>query len=389
MKTIRLKKGAGQRAIAGHLWIFANELEFCDAPLENGDDVAVEDCRGKLIGSGFYSAHSLISLRLHSPGERKTLDVAALRERIAGAARLRTRLLGDGAASSRLVFGEADGLPGLVVDRYGDYLSAQLLAAWTELRKAEILDALEELFHPLGIVLRNDSQARVHEGLDTYVETARGSMPQRVVFPYLGYKIAAELSTGQKTGFFFDQRENYRLLTSICEGARVLDAFCYSGGWGLNALGYGATSATFLDISEGALALARENMGANGFTNRSDFVCADALEYLKDRPAPFDVVVLDPPAFVKSRKKVAEALKGYMNLNKWGLRAVKPGGFLLTCSCSHHVSPDEFVAMTALAAREAGRKVAIVGAGRQGPDHPWVPAMAETDYLKVLLLAVN
>lgn len=389
MKTIRLKKGAGQRAAAGHLWIFANELDLCDAPLENGDDVAVEDCRGKLLGSGFYSAHSLISVRLHTPGARRELNPELLRERLSGAAQLRERLLCAGAASCRLVFGEADGLPGLVVDRYGDFLSAQFLAAWTEQRKTEILDSLEALFHPAGIVLRNDSPARTHEGLEAYVETARGSVPERVVFPYLGFKIAAELSTGQKTGFFFDQRENYRLLSKVSEGADVLDAFCYSGGWGLNALSYGAKSATFLDISEGALGLARENVNANGFAERATFVCADTLEYLKGRPTPFDVVILDPPAYVKSRKKVAEALKGYLNLNKWGLRVVKPGGFLLTCSCSHHVSPDQFVEMIALAAREAGRRVSIVGAGRQGPDHPWVPAMAETDYLKVLLLAVN
>lgn len=388
-KTIRLKRGAGQRAAGGHLWIFANELDLCDAPLDNGDDVVVEDSRGRLIGSGFYSAHSLISVRLHSSGERKPLTEEEIAERLKRAFALRKALLGDGDVSCRLVFGEADGLPGIVADRYGEYLSVQLLNAGTELRKDQLAGLLAGLTGASGIVLRNDSPSREHEGLSRYVETVSGEVPGRVRFPYQGFTLAADLHGGQKTGFFFDQRENYRLLEAVSPGARVLDTFCYSGAWGLSALRAGAAGVTFLDISEGALELARENAMRNGLEEKASYLCRDALDYLKSAPEPFDAVVLDPPAFVKSRKKLAEALRGYLNLNKWGLRAVKSGGYLVTCSCSHHVSPGEFVDMVALAAREAGRKVRVLGAGRQGPDHPWIPAMPETDYLKVLLLSVD
>lgn len=389
MKTIRLKRGAEARLASGHLWVFSNELDLSDARLVNGDEVRVESHKGKLLGAGLYSQPSLIAVRLYETSGAPAFDSGFVAKRLSDALELRRRLLGEGAVASRVVFGEADGLPGVVVDRYGEFLSVQFLTQGVELRRELILDELEKLYSPRGIVLRNDSRARTNEGLDQYVLTARGEIPETVNFPYLGLNLTANLTEGQKTGFFFDQRFNYGLLAPVSPGARVLDAFCYSGGWGLNALAQGAKHVTFLDISRDALLLARANAARNGFDSRASFVEEDVLEYLKTSRDPFDLVVLDPPAYVKSKKMLPQAMKGYLNLNKWGMRATARGGYLLTCSCSHHLKLPDFVDLLALAAREAQRRCRVVGVGRQSPDHPWLPSMPETDYLKVLLLKLD
>jgi 23S rRNA (cytosine1962-C5)-methyltransferase len=391
MRTITLRKGAERRARLGHLWIFSNEIQDLDKAIPPGEDVRIVDGRGALLGSGTFNAASLIAVRLHAGGREVPLDLPRIALRIRTAWENRRAWLGDGAAACRVVFGEADGLPGLVVDRYGDYLAVQVLTAAMELRTAWVLEALAEILAPRGIVLRNDSPSRELEGLPRVVRLGAGEVPARVTFPLNGLSLFADLWEGQKTGFFFDQRENYPLLASVAPGARVLDAFCYSGAWGLHAARWGAREVTFLDASEGALGLARANAETNGLGEATTYRRADALAYLRehgDTPT-FDVVVLDPPAFVKSRRAVPQALKGYLNLNKWGLRSVREGGYLVTCSCSHHVRPEIFVETIALAAREAGREVRALGVGRQAPDHPWLPAMPETAYLKVLLLQVT
>jgi len=389
MRTLRLKRGCERRALAGHLWIFSNELDPPDALLLPGEDVRVEDHRGRLIGSGTFSPQSLISVRLHSRGREEPLDADLIRRRVDAAYRRRVAWLGEaGARSCRLLFAEGDRLPGVVADRFGDHLVLQLQSAAAEARAEWIMEAFEERVRPASILLRNDSPAREHEGLVREVRAGRGEPPARVRFPYGPLTLVADLAEGQKTGFFFDQRENYRLLAPFSPGARVLDAFCYSGAWGLHALAAGAARVDFLDRSQGALDLARENASLNGFLEKSAFHAADALDYLKSGER-YDLVVLDPPAFVKSRRRVPEALKGYLNLNKWGLRAVEPGGVMVSASCSQHVRPEVFVEMLALAAREAGREVRVLALLGQPPDHPWVPAMPETAYLKAALLAVD
>lgn len=389
MRTVRLVRGGERRAALGHLWIFSNEIEAFDRTIPPGEDVRVLDSRGRLVGAGTFNAASLIAVRLHARGQELALDGDLLARRVRAAWQSRQAWLGDAAVACRVVYGEADGLPGLVVDRYGEYLSVQVLTAAMERRTPWLLETLEVALAPRGVVLRNDSAARELEGLGREVTLGAGHVPETVPFRLHGLDLLADLWGGQKTGFFFDQRENYRLLEVLAPGTRVLDTFCYSGAWGVHAARWGAAQVTFLDTSEGALALARRNATANGFGG-VDFVQADALEYLRQAAAApgFDVVILDPPAFVKSRRRVPEALKGYLNLNKWGLRCVRPGGYLVTCSCSHHVGPEVFVETLALAAREAGRQVRVLGVGRQAPDHPWLPAMPETAYLKVLLLHV-
>ncbi len=389
MQTVRLARGGERRIALGHQWIFSNEIEGFDRTIPPGADVRVVEHRGGLLGTGTFNPASLIAVRLHARGQERPLDRELIAERVRAAWGNRLAWLGDGAAACRAVYGEGDGLPGLVVDRYGDHLSVQVLTAAMEARTPWVLEALGAVLSPRGVVLRNDSSARELEGLTREVTLGAGEVPERVSFRLHGLELGADLWGGQKTGFFFDQRENYRLLEPLARGARVLDAFCYSGAWGVHAGRWGAAQVVFLDASEGALAMARANATANGVEG-AEFVRADALEYLRGAAGGpgFDAVVLDPPAFVKSRRRVPEALKGYLNLNKWGLRCVRPGGYLVTCSCSHHVRPEVFVETVALAAREAGREVRVLGVGRQAPDHPWLPAMPETAYLKALLLQV-
>ncbi len=390
MRTIRLRPGAHRRVASGHLWVFSNEIEGFDRSIPPGEDVRVVDHRGRLLGSGTFSPHSLIAVRLHSPGRECPLDASVIRARVGAAWERRKTWLGPEAEACRAVFGEADGLPGLVVDRYGPYLSVQILTAGMERRSDAVLRALEAVFQPRGMVLRNDAPARRLEGLPAEVRV-EGCVPERVWFALGGLRLAADLVGGQKTGFFFDQRDNYRMIQPLCPGSRVLDAFCYSGTWGLFALRWGAAEVTWLDASAQALELVRLNARANGIASVHT-VHADAVDFLKGaarRRERFDLVVVDPPAFAKSRRHVPEALRGYLNLNKWAMRCIRPGGHLLTCSCSHHVRPAAFIQALARAARAAGRTVRVVTRGGQGPDHPWIPAMPETAYLKAVLLQVD
>ncbi len=390
MRTVQLARGGERRLALGHLWVFSNEIPVFDREIPAGEDVRVVDHRGALVGTGTFNSASLIAVRLHARGVERPLERVLIAERIRAAWESRRAWLGDGAEACRVVYGESDGLPGLVVDRYGEYLCVQVLTAAMEVRTPWVLEALAEVLAPRGVLLRNDSSSRELEGLTREVALGSGEVPERVWFPLHGLRLAADLWGGQKTGFFFDQRENYRLLVPLVRGARVLDACCYSGAWGVHAARWGAAEVAFLDASEGALDLARANAAANDLAG-VEFIRAEALEYLRGAATGpgFDLVVLDPPAFVKSRRRVPQALKGYLNLNKWGLRCVRAGGYLVTCSCSHHVRPEVFVETVALAAREAGREVRVVGVGRQAPDHPWLPAMPETAYLKALLLQVR
>ncbi|TLN22723.1 class I SAM-dependent rRNA methyltransferase, partial [bacterium] len=333
MKALRLKKGCERRALRGHLWIFSNEIEDFDSSIEAGADVSVFDSRGRPVGSGLFSPSSLISVRLHSTKAETPLDGAELKSRIAGAARLRRDWLGEEALAARIVYAEGDSLQGLVVDSFCGTLSAQVLTAGMEKRTEAILDALEEVLEPRGILLRNDPPVRELEGLSREVRVGRGEVERLTPFTLGGLKLVADLHTGQKTGFFFDQRDNYRLLERVAKGAKVLDCFCYSGSWGLNALKYGAVEVHFADISAGALELAKINAEANGFESRADYLNADVLELLKEEKSEYNLVILDPPAYAKNKKSVPAALKGYLNLNKWGMRRVKKGGYLVTCSC--------------------------------------------------------
>jgi len=390
METVHLLPRAERRCRSGHLWVFSNELRHPLPPLAPGEDVGVADAAGHLLATGTFHPGSLIAVRIHAHGALVPLDRDLLDRRIRSARDLRERCLGpEGPLNSRIVNAEGDFLPGLVVDRYGDVLVVQCLTAAMDRRTPMILEVLADRFRPRGILLRNDAAARDLEGLERRIAVAAGEVPLHAVVPLGPLRLLADLRGGQKTGFYFDQRGNYPLIRPLCPGKKVLDAFCFTGAWALHAAHWGAANVTAVDRSAPALEGARENARENGLEGGILFQRADVLSFLKSLPpgnGSFDVIVLDPPPFSKSRKQAQEAFKGHLNLHKWALRCLPHEGFLLTCCCSSYVEPDSFLESIRLAAGPAGCRLRLVASRGQGPDHPWVPAMPETAYLKVHLL---
>jgi 23S rRNA (cytosine1962-C5)-methyltransferase len=275
------------------------------------------------------------------------------------------------------------------VDKYGDWLSVQILTAGMEARRGAVVEALVELFDPKGIIARNDVAVRSLEGLEEKVEVLYGEVPETVEAQEHGLRFRVDLAGGQKTGHFLDQKENHLVLKGMAAGKRVLDCFSYSGSWGVHAAAFGAAEVTCLDISERAAALARENAALNGLEGVVRVEVCDAfdrLRSLKHEGRRFDVVVLDPPAFVKNKKALKEAEKGYLTINRRGLELLNEGGHLITCSCSYHMGREPFRDLLTQAARQAGRQVRVVEARSQAPDHPVLLAVPETEYLKCLVL---
>lgn len=390
MTRITLKKNEDRRIKAGHPWVFSNEIARIENAGEPGSVCELVDISGGFIGTGYHNPHSLIAVRLLS---REIVDidtVAFFEERIAAALAHR-RALYPGLESFRLVYGESDFLPGLVVDKYGDYLSLQLLSAGMDKRRDLILKALQRLLSPKGIVARNDVAVRGMEGLAEGVELLQGEVPALVVMQENGLLFEVDLRNGQKTGGFLDQKENHLLLKGICKDKDVLDCFCYSGSWATHAGSFGAKSVLGLDISERAVALAGRNAALNKLSKQTAFEECDAfdrLRSLKVEGRSFGVVVLDPPAFVKNRKNLAEATKGYLTINRRALELLEPGGYLISCSCSYHMGREPFREMLASAARQAKREVRLVGNYSQAPDHPVLLSFPESEYLKCTVLQV-
>lgn len=390
MLRVVLKKHEDRRIREGHPWIFSNEIRDVEGTRVPGVATEVFDAGGGYLGTGYYNPHSLIAVRLLSRRREEIDSPAFFAGRFEAALRLRREIL-PGATSLRLVHGEGDRLPGLVVDRYGEVLSVQFLTAGMETRREQVLEALRAVFAPRGIVARNDAAVRELEGLGRTVEVVYGEVPERIETEENGLRFLVDPVGGQKTGQFLDQRENHRLLEKICRGREVLDTFCYSGSWGVHAAAYGASAVTCLDISAKALELARENGRLNGVEPVMRFEEEDAFQRLRSMRAEgrlFDVVVLDPPAFVKSRKALREGLKGYLTVNRRGIELLREGGYLVTCTCSHHVDAVTFRSIVATAARQAGREMRIAAVGMQSPDHPVLLGIPETEYLKCLVAQV-
>jgi 23S rRNA (cytosine1962-C5)-methyltransferase len=383
-----LRAGHDRRLRHGHPWVFSNEIERIDGVPTSGGAVLVFSQRGECLGTAYYNPHSLIAARLLSryPEEIDTADF--FRQRISAALAYRRRLYGEMSAL-RLVHGEADGLPGLVVDRYGEILSVQLLSLGMERRRALVLEALLDLLRPVAVVARNDVAVRELEGLPQAVELLHGDLPEEVTVEEHGLRLRVDVAGGQKTGQFLDQKENHLALRGRVEGGRILDLFCYSGSWSLHAAHFGARQTTGVDISAGAVALAEENARRNGLEGICSFVKADAFDLLRElerRGERFDTVVLDPPAFVKSRKKLPEALKGYLTINRRAMELVAPGGHLFTCSCSYHLSRETFLDLLRQAAMQAGRAARLLEVRGQAFDHPVLLSCPETEYLKCVVL---
>jgi len=390
MTTIRLKKHEEKRVIGGHPWVFSNEIESIEGDRTPGVAARLLDHRGRFLGVGSYNPHSLIAFRLFSTGEEDIDSPLFFRERIQRAIAFREGLTleGDGV---RLVYGESDRLPGLVVDRYGEYLSIQLLTAGMERRRGVIVETLLDILSPVGIVARNDVSVRALEGLEQRVETLAGTIPPLVEITENGLCFVVDLLGGQKTGSFLDQKENHLLLRGIAAGKRMLDCFSYAGSWGVHGAFFGAGEVTCLDISGKALSLVRENARRNGLEGRihtEECDVFDRLRSLKGEGKRFGVIVLDPPAFVKSKKSLAEGIKGYLTINRRGIELLEPGGYLITCSCSHHVGRETFRDVVAEAARQARRTLRLVRVCGQSADHPVLLSVPESEYLKCLVLQV-
>jgi 23S rRNA (cytosine1962-C5)-methyltransferase len=386
--TLTLRPHADIRVRRGHVWIFSNELKDGFQKLPPGSLVHVRDNRGQTIGTGTLNPHSLIAVRLLSRNEEE-INREFLYARADAALKLRALLLID-ASSCRVVFSESDGLPGLILDKFGDVLVYQSLTAGMELLMPHLVEWMQERFKPRAIVEANDSHSRILEGLPQVRRCVFGSLDGVVEFEQDGLKLLADPLQGQKTGFFLDQRLNRQKLQSFIRGGeQVLDLFSYSGAFGLYALKAGASHVTFVDSSSRALDLCKDAANRNGYADKIETIEADVFEWVKDCADRFDVVGLDPPSLAKNRSKAAAALRGYRDLNARALKLVKPGGLFATSSCSGLVTPLNWREALEEAAFKSYRNVRFVAFGSQAPDHPILSSMPETEYLKFAIAAVE
>ncbi len=383
--TVRVNRKAADRVESGHPWIFASDILDRGEAMP-GSAVRVLDHRSKTLGTAHYSSTSQITLRLLSR-QAEVVDRAFLKGRIMNAAELRRRVVSD-TNSYRLVHAEGDLLPGLIIDRYGDWFSLQLLDQGMDSLASEITEVLEELYQPKGIVARNDAPMRAKENLPLDIKVLRGEVPPTVPIHMNGLQLQADLIGGQKTGVYLDQRENYLAARRWGQG-RALDCFTGSGGFALH-LASVCESVEAVDSSAAAIAGAKANASLNGLAN-IEFRESNVMEYLPNMVASrrtFDLVVVDPPAFTKSRSAVEGAARGYKELNLRALRLLSKGGVLVTCSCSHHMSEAHLLEIVAAAALDSGKQLRVLERRTQAQDHPILLTVPETHYLKCLLLQV-
>ncbi len=390
MPILTLKNNEERRLRAGHLWVFSNEVDTKKTPLTAfapGQPAVVAASRGRPLGVVTVNPGSLICARVMDSDPDTRLDVDFFRSRIRDALALRQRFYAT--PHYRLLFSEGDHVPGVVLDRYGDVVVGQLTTAGTEGLRDVILEAVLAELAPRAVIWRNDAAARDLEGLPRAVETAYGEAPDLLEIDEDGARFAVPALSGQKTGWFYDMRENRTALCRLVRGKTVLDLFAYAGAFSVRAALAGAASAVCLDSSEAARDMAAQNAARNGVADRVEAVRADAGAFLEECAAAgrtFDVVSLDPPALVKRRKDLEAGLRAYERLNRLAMDVLADDGILMTCSCSQHVDAWDLRRVALRAANAAGRRAQVLAQGRQGPDHPAHPAMAETDYLKSFTL---
>jgi 23S rRNA (cytosine1962-C5)-methyltransferase len=390
--TLRLRPGHDRRLRAGHPWVFSNELDWSAdmRQLPPGVLVRLEAAGGRPEGTFMFNPRSLIAARRLSRDPEAVIDREFAAGRLERAGALRSRLFA--APFHRLCHAEGDGLPGLVIDRYGDVLVIEHNTAGMAALEPEILDALIGLFAPAAVVARDDSAARTLEGLGERIAVLAGALPERVTVEEGGVVFPVDPLAGQKTGWFYDQRFNRDAVAPLARGGRVLDVYCHTGAFGLRCAAEGAAHVTLADRSEPALALAAETARANGLAERIEILRAEAfgvLERLAGEGARYDLVVCDPPAFAKSRKDHGPALKGYEKLARLAASVVAPGGFLFLASCSHHVTAEEFATCVARGLARAGREGRVLRSAGAGPDHPVHPHLPESAYLKAALVQLD
>ena len=390
---VTLKKGEGRLLKSGGLWIFDNEIKGIAGSFENGDIVFIRDFDGYPMGRGFINVNSRIRIRVLTRNMEEEINEAFLAKRLQNAWEYRKKTVDT--SSCRLVFGEADFLPGITVDKYEDILAVESLALGMDRMKLTVVDLLKEILekdgiHIRGVYERSDAKERLKEGM----ERTKGFIgePFDTVVPITenGVRYLVDVENGQKTGFFLDQKYNRLAIQPLAKGARVLDCFTHTGSFALNAAKGGAEEVLAVDASAFALSMAEKNAALNGFS-QVRFQEADVLEFLPEQVKAgeqYDLVILDPPAFAKSRANVRNAKKGYRDVNKNGMKLVKKGGFLATCSCSHFMTRELFEEMLGEAAREAHVRVRLAEARAQAPDHPVLWGAAESSYLKFYILQI-
>lgn len=389
-----LKKGEGRFFKAGGLWIYDNEIARTEGKFQNGDVISVRDFDGFFLGYGFINSLSKIRIRMLSRREEEKITPAFLYGRVKAAWEYRRKVIDT--ASCRVIFGEADFLPGITIDKYEDILVVESLALGIDRLKEMILQALCEVLSAdgtavRGIYERSDAKVREKEGLERCKGFIGAPFDTKVPITENGIRYMVDVENGQKTGFFLDQKENRAAIRRLCKGAEVLDCFTHTGSFALNAAAAGAMSVTAVDASDLAIAQAEQNAKLNGLSDRVKFLCKDVFELLpslEEQGRKFDIVILDPPAFTKSRDSVKAASKGYREINLRGMKLVKEGGFLVTCSCSHFMDPELFAKTIGEAAHDAHRRLRQVEFRTQAPDHPILWNSEESYYLKFYIFQV-
>lgn len=392
--VVTLKKGEGRILKSGGMWVFDNEIAKMEGNFENGDMITIHDFDGYPMGKGFINLNSKIRVRLMTRDVSREIDRDFLYERVKNAWEYRKKVVDTG--SCRLIFGEADFLPGLVVDKFSDVLVVESLALGIDRLKEQIIEILKEILRQDGIEVRgvyerSDAKVRQNEGMERVKGFIGKEFDTNVQIEENGVKYLVDVKDGQKTGFFLDQKYNRLAIQKLCKGARVLDCFTHTGSFALNAAVAGAREVTGVDASELAVEQASKNAILNGVQDRAKFLCRDVFELLPElekKGEKYDVVILDPPAFTKSRSSIKNAVKGYREINLRAMKLVKDGGFLATCSCSHFMSYELFTETIGQAARNVHKRLRQVEFRTQAPDHPILWAADESYYLKFYIFQV-
>lgn len=389
MAKIFLNKKISNRIADGHPWIFNNEIGEEKGEYQPGDIVEVFSSKGSFVGKGYINPASQIKVRLLTR-KQEEINAAFFLDKLEKAWQYRQRL--GYIENCRLIFGEADGLPALIIDKFNDYFVIQTMALGIERWKTEIVQAINTIFKPKGIYERNDVPVRELEGMQQVKGFLSDPFDTKIIINENGLQFHVDIENGQKTGYFLDQQDNRRAIAPVVRDADVLEAFCYTGTFSNHAAKYGAKNVTGLDISDKAIETAKRNAALNGFSDICDFQCVNAFDVLKKwvvEGKRFDTVILDPPAFTKSRANISKAVTGYKEINLRGMKLLKPGGFLVTASCTNLVSPDLFLKTIEAAAKDAKKQIRQVTWQTQAADHPIIWSVPNTQYLKFLIIEVN
>jgi len=388
LASLRLKKNEERRIKQGHVWVYSNELDTQATPLkdfEPGQQVIIEASTGKPLGMGYVNPNTLICARILSRSTKLDFNIKFLKKRIQAAQDLRE--LHFDQPFYRLVFGDSDGLPGLVIDRFGDVFSVQITTAGMEVVKDDIVQVLENLYHPQAIVMKNDTASRKLEGLPLYEEFVLGELPESIIITENDTLFEIAVENGQKTGWFYDHRCSRKRLQALVKGKLVLDVFSYLGGWGVAAATAVSGCVTCVDASEFVLDCVDHNAALNGVADKLTTIqgnAFDVLNALKAEAEKFDVVIVDPPAFIKRKKDFKQGFEAYRRMNELAMRVLEKDGILVSASFSHHLHRDNLLQVVQSASRHIARNVQLFDQGHQGPDHPIHPAIPETEYIKPL-----